>query len=412
MLNSYDSTPKRTSWNTPPRGPAPTATRTPAPVPPAVKRLTERRDELVQNPRSWPEWMAKRALLAEEVAHERGAARDFAALEIEDTDRAIRERFPNAGDPAFRAMFVRDHNRGDRPWPTLEQQLDVRALATTTSNAPNAQRFVDTLFASLTAQSPLLKLATVVPTPTGEPVVISFVDTDITANGVIADGASITVADPTMGRVALQTAFKYADRLVLSSELADDGLWDFAAYAARSLAKGPTLRSFGTACMTGDGSGEPLGIAHASAGLSATTAASATLLALDDVAACIQSSSAAAVVDESFAMLFSLDAFGDLLRATEGTSGAGGRSISPGGYAGRLWNIPCYIDSALGSTATGVTVAVVGAFKSAYVVRVCPVRVDVDRHATLATDQVGVRAVLRADGQPMDITSARTIKMA
>lgn len=388
----------------------------------ALTRLRERREqqhnELVANPRDWPGYMIQRALLAEEIAHERNAERRaLAAIELEETDRDIRAAWPNSGDPAFRALFVRDTERGDRdlnrPWPAIEGFPELRAIGTATSNAPNHRSVVTTLWATLAQHSPIIRLATVVPTPTGEPTLVSFTSTDGPSNGIVADGASIGVVDPVFNRVPFQTAFAYKDRTVLSSELFenDEGAFDAEGYAVRNLVQGGTiLRSFGVHCMTGDGSGKPSGIA-ASGIVSTTTAASATVLALDDVAACIQASAVAAVQDD-FAMLLSLDALGDLFRATDGTGAAGGRSIQPGSYQGTLYGIPVFLDGALGATSTGSIVAVMAAWKSAYMVRIAPTRIDVDRSAMNATDQVGVRAVLRADGQPLATGMARSITMA
>jgi HK97 family phage major capsid protein len=369
----------------------------------ATTGFAEARQELATTPTDFFEHLTRRAILTDDYNREKGPQRRFTALELAEADAQARRAFPGV-DPQFRAAFVR-RSGGDERTRSFEQLPEVRALGSTARTETTDRTFSDTLFAALVAQSPILGLATLVRTSTGSPHGLSYVATDSAANGIVTDGSSITVADPVFGRAQFN-AYSYKDRLVLSEELFYDGAFDAEDYAARMFAAGPSLRAFGVHTISGDGSSKPLGLAN-SGTLTTVTAAGASAIVLDDVAKALEDLPTSALPNAS--IVLSHGAWFDIIRATEGTSGAGGRSINPTGYVGKLWNFPTYVDPALTNPATGVITGLVGDFKSAYAVRLAPIRVDVDHHATLATDQVGVRAVIRGDATTMVAGSARAL---
>jgi HK97 family phage major capsid protein len=102
--------------------------------------------------------------------------------------------------------------------------------------------------------------ATVVTTETGENLVVPRSTGFVTTN-LIAEGASITESDPTLGTVTLG-AYKYANYFEISQELANDtptNLLDFLArQAALSLGLGTT--GYGNHLINGTGSGQPRGL--------------------------------------------------------------------------------------------------------------------------------------------------------
>jgi HK97 family phage major capsid protein len=102
--------------------------------------------------------------------------------------------------------------------------------------------------------------ATVVTTETGENLVVPRSTGFVTTN-LIAEGASITESDPTLGTVTLG-AYKYANYFEISQELANDTPTNLLSFLARQAALSLGLGSsgYGNHLINGTGSGQPRGL--------------------------------------------------------------------------------------------------------------------------------------------------------
>jgi HK97 family phage major capsid protein len=140
-------------------------------------------------------------------------------------------------------------------------RVHTRDLLTTTATQALGTDVYGTIVQHLVETSALMRAgATVVTTDTGENLVVPRSTGFVTTN-IIAEGASITESDPTLGTVTLG-AYKYANYFEISQELANDtppNLLDFLARQA-ALSLGLGANGYGDDLINGTGSGQPRGL--------------------------------------------------------------------------------------------------------------------------------------------------------
>jgi HK97 family phage major capsid protein len=140
-------------------------------------------------------------------------------------------------------------------------RVHTRDTLTTTATQALGTDVYGTIVQHLVETSALMRAgATVVTTDTGENLVVPRSTGFVTTN-IIAEGASITESDPTLGTVTLG-AYKYANYFEISQELANDtptNLLDFLARQA-ALSLGLGANGYGDDLINGTGSGQPRGL--------------------------------------------------------------------------------------------------------------------------------------------------------
>lgn len=117
---------------------------------------------------------------------------------------------------------------------------------------------------------PINQLANTITTDSGETIQVP----SVSAHGVAtwtAENAAYTASDETFGQVSLN-AFKAGRTVIVSEELLTDSAFGLDGYLAQELGESIGLLEE-TAYAVGDGSGKPLGIAHASSGVTVSQAA-------------------------------------------------------------------------------------------------------------------------------------------
>jgi HK97 family phage major capsid protein len=117
---------------------------------------------------------------------------------------------------------------------------------------------------------PINQLATTITTDSGETIQVP----SVSAHGVAtwtAENAAYTASDETFGQVSLN-AFKAGRQVIVSEELLTDAAFPLDNYLAQELGESIGVLEE-TAYTVGDGSAKPLGIAHASSGVTVSQAA-------------------------------------------------------------------------------------------------------------------------------------------
>lgn len=117
---------------------------------------------------------------------------------------------------------------------------------------------------------PINQLAEVMTTDSGEAVQIPAVSSHGVATWT-AENAAYTASDEVFGQITVN-AFKAGRTVIVSEELLTDSAFGLDAYLARELGESIGVLEE-TAYAVGDGTGKPLGIAHASSGVTVSQAA-------------------------------------------------------------------------------------------------------------------------------------------
>jgi len=199
-------------------------------------------------------------------------------------------RIEDGDDVPLTLAEYRMKTRGPNPWDTPEYrsaywhyltvqnvaELDIeeqRVLSK--ASGPAGANLVPTEFRNqiieiLRFMGPINQLAEVMTTDSGEAIQIPAV----TSHGVAtwtAENAAYTASDEVFGQITVN-AFKAGRTVIVSEELLADSAFGLDSYLARELGESIGVLEE-TAYAVGDGTGKPLGIAHASSGVSILQAA-------------------------------------------------------------------------------------------------------------------------------------------
>lgn len=249
------------------------------------------------------------------------------------------------------------------------------------------------LIRELALQSPVLNLAKIIQTSTGEqfnqPVAANAQSYAITAE----EGAISASAD-TFTNVAF-SAYKLAAIIKVSSEILSDSAYDVDAEVRDGAAEalGDTIAAY---LATGTGSSQPQGIKGVTTG---KTAASTTAVTSDELLDLVYSVNQRNRANGSFVCST------DLLKAVRKlkTSTGGDYIWQPSyvdGQPATLLGYPVYEDGKLEGLTTGKTVAVFGDFRRGFGIRYAGgIEVAVDPSVYFANDQVAYRVKLRMDSK-------------
>lgn len=288
--------------------------------------------------------------------------------------------------------------------------LQLRALGATARALVDLVTLGDFFAAALMANVPLLEVATVINTESAAEHAYSYLVSVASTTAIVADGSTLTAAAPVFGGTVTSVTYKYPFFEQISNELLRDSYVEFDRLWGTRFAE-QAHASLDVDLWAGNGTTAPEGL---TAGVtSGVTAASATVLAVDDVANAL-SDLPDQYVNANTAILVSPSAFWDLRRQTLGTSAAGGQAWDVSAGSGELFGFRIRRESQLAATATGAVSAVVGDFTNGYMVRLAPARLEMSHHGIgWDKDQSNLRLVLRADGRRLNCVNAlRKITMA
>ena len=300
---------------------------------------------------------------------------------------------------------------------TMPVGFESRALATTSGTfyPTTVADFVTVYERTL---NPMMDVATVINTTSGNPLVLPRLTADVTAGGsVTAESAAKTEGDPTISTVQLG-AFKIAHITLWSQELDDDEVIGLRQLLADSISR-PIGLGWGTFFTTGTGTVQPLGFLAATGGATNGGTANGTasggqstdtfFSAFDlidlyyGLAAPYRRNASWMVSNTALAKMQKFrDANGALLYVPSLVVGA------PDTFLGR----PVYENPAMAAAASATKSVAVGDF-SRYVIRdVAPMRIDISSEYKFNTDQLAIRVVTRRDGVLVDTAAIRFLVSA
>jgi HK97 family phage major capsid protein len=262
--------------------------------------------------------------------------------------------------------------------------------------------FDDLISAARRARSVIPRVARELETPDGTVLPVPTV----TAHGTgawTAESASVTASDETFGQVSVG-AFKGATKTIVSEELARDAMPAFDEFLADELGLRLAVLE-DAAYAVGDGSGKPLGIAHASSGYTVITAAtgSVTGFKLADVLAAYNGLPMPYRAQASW--LFSPTAFSSLAGLVDTAGGLVLPSLhtDPPTLLGR----PVDVVPDFPTSAASARSAAFGDWNLAYVVRrVRGIAMQKQDELHSENGQLGFRAIVRVDGRPTVLEAA------
>jgi HK97 family phage major capsid protein len=261
------------------------------------------------------------------------------------------------------------------------------------------------VIAAARAASAVAQVATEVVTAKGETFGVALAGTHGSAAWV-SESASYTPSDETITQQNLG-AFKGGTKIILSEELMRDEAVELDNYLADEL--GSRIGALQeTAFVTGDGSGKPLGIVHASSPYTVVTAAtgSSTSYKLADLVTVYKALPAAYRPNATW--LMNADDFGSLAGLVDTAGGLVLPSLQfdPPSLFGR----PVLVSADLPTPAANAKSLAFGAWKRAYGIRrVNGVAFQRQDEVHSDTGQVGLRAHARCDGRPLLADAARIL---
>jgi HK97 family phage major capsid protein len=344
-------------------------------------------------------------------------------------------KFTGPGDNTFRSLSKADSEIDETFRTTIAQRslapfeitqdsqemrsgfrpgIEQRAIATTSGGGLLATTFWDQLQRHLVASSSILAAgATVIQTPTGEPLKVPKT-TALSTASLISEGGLIPTSDPSLGSVQLD-AHKYGFLVQVSYELAADNNFDLLGFLAEQsgLAIG---NAFGAHAIAGTGTAQPGGIlTGATLGVTGPTGTATSLGSQTtvgqgaDLLIDLQGSLAGPYArSESAAWLMRQSTLQIVKKLRDST----GRyifsaDIVPGsGSAGTILGRPVYTDEAMPAAAAGAKSILYGDVSKYWVRQVGQIRFERSDEFAFDRDLVTFRGLARLDGELIDTSGA------
>lgn len=336
-------------------------------------------------------------------------ARDFRSTEDRELDANLRRIINHRSNEPVEIDIPADELRSG-----FQPGLERRDLATTSGSGLLGTSFYSQLQRHLVETASILSAgATVLRAETGEPIKIPK-STAYSAATIIAEGATITESEPTLGTVTLG-AYGYKFLTQVSYELAQDSNFDLVGFLAEQsgLAIG---NAFGAHAITGTGTAQPRGIlTDASLGVTGPTGTAVSLGAqttagqggdlLNDLVASLAEPYARS---KSAAWLMK-GATLNIIRKLRDSTGryVFSADVIPGsGSAGTLLGRPVYTDPTMPAMAANAKSIIFGDISRYWVRQVGGLRFERSEDFAFDRDTITFRAVARLDGALVDTTGA------
>lgn len=334
-----------------------------------------------------------------------------------DAEEAMRGILGKPADPAAGATdttgdALRKMLNGEGPGITVRSgrtmgMEEFRTLSKLTAGAgANTVKtsFYDRLVAHLIEVAGLMQTGpTVLQTSTGEQIQVPKTTAHSTAS-LVAEAGTIGASDPTFGQVPLD-AYKYAFLMQVSNELINDTSVDLEGYlamqAGRALGNG-----LGAALITGTGSSQPNGVVTAATlGVTGGTGVVGAFT-YDNITDLFYSVIAPYRNSPSAAWLLK-DATLGALRKVKDTQGRPLWEPSlTAGAPDTLFGKPIVTDPNVAGVALSAKSVLFGDFSQYFVRLVDGIRFERSADFAFSSDLVTYRAILRGDGDLVDVTGA------
>ncbi len=232
------------------------------------------------------------------------------------------------------------------------------------------------------------------------------------ATQVAAQTTALAGSDPVLTSMTLG-AYDYGQLLPVSNDMLQDSGVDVIGYVAEQIGRGLGIAT-GRDYVLGSGSGQPTGIASATAvGAGGTVATGGSLIIGNGVDAFVDLQYSVADQYRSSGCAFLMHQLtGGLLRkARDGAGGTVGAYVwqpSPTvgvipGQPDRLLGDPVYFDSNVGSLASAATIAYYGAWDRFYIRDASTLSIQRSDDLYFNLNQVAFRGIIRTDSNLIDV---------
>lgn len=406
------------------------ATRRGTPLTASENRKWEKiSDEIDKIDREREVYLAAERRQREAEAIREAEYRDFGQRAVDQRDRdeeSYVRRFLD-GDPEVRRIVI-NHEAAFRERELIRSgrtPSEARALAWDTGSIASGVPVTTarTLYGYLEASLAMFRAPTTkVSTPAGETMHFPKLSAHAIATQVSGQGTTIAGTDPTFARMTLD-AYKYGEIIIVASEVITDTAFDVVGFLGKDMGRA-LGRKIGTDLVTGSGSGKPNGIMNALAGGGAGSVMTGGSLITPTYEHLVDL--VYGIADEyrssgSSGWLMKDSTAGTLRKLRDGAGGTLGAvmwepSLTAGIIGGQpdtLMGYPAYTDpnvAALGSNARSIAF---GDFAAYYIRTAGPLAIERDDSRYFDTDQVGLRAKWRVDGDLIDssalITSVQNV---
>lgn len=270
------------------------------------------------------------------------------------------------------------------------EQRDLSVGTTTAGGFTVPSRMVESLVESQLLASGVRRAAQVFTTSHGGPLAVP-VATGATTASIVAEGGLIGESDPTFAQVAL-ASYKYALLIDASNELLADAEADLAAYIGREAGRAIGA-GVGNHFANGTGSGQPLGVVHASSPYTVSTAPTGNVTAFSAAAISQFAKALPAAYRPRATWIMNPDDYVSLA--------ALGTFPSLHDPVPSMFGSPVLIDAALPAPAASAKSLVYGSMQQAYVIReLARVQFAESAGQAFANDQTRFRIQMRLDGRP------------
>lgn len=324
---------------------------------------------------------------------------------LADRMRAVNSMDFDLTIPARRYEAVRQGFRGDE----LRVIMTDAGAASGSLTVPTS--VADSIYSFMVQSNNIRRIARVITTSGGAPMNFPRTGTHGIATQVAAQTTSLAGSDPVLTMMTLG-AFDYGQLIPVSNDMIEDTGVDILGYVAEQLGRGIGIAT-GKDYVLGTGSGQPMGIANATAvGAGGTVATGGSLILGTGVDAFIdlQYSVADQYRNSGCAFLMHQLTGGLLRKARDGAGGTVGAYVwqpSPTvgvipGEPDSLLGDPVYYDSNVGSLASAAKICYYGAWDRFYIRDAKSLTVQRSDDLYFALNQVAFRGILRTDSNLID----------
>ncbi|ASR56293.1 phage major capsid protein [Cellulomonas sp. PSBB021] len=349
--------------------------------------------------------------------------RENVAQEIDATFRRLGVSAGGAGDELDYGEHLRSLALGRSNEPvnvtstrsgtfTWQPGAEARALSkgAGTGGKVVPTTFYDQIITSMTETSGVIAAgATVLTTSTGEDLVVPRETAPPTA-ALVTEASAITGTDPTFDQVTFRS-YKYGVLIKCSRELVEDSIPAFVAYLARQTGQALGL-ALGAHLINGTGTGQPEGVLSASTlGVTGPTGVTG---GFGTQATAGQGTDLLNSLYASVAEPYTQSPAVGFLARNNTQNAVRNLKTSSGDLVGHQWlassPAPWYVDPFVPTMAVDAKSVIFGDWSRYWVRIVNGIRFERSDEFLFDTDQVAFRAVLRADGHPMDASAFKYFK--
>ena len=289
------------------------------------------------------------------------------------------------------AALIRSLARGEARSATFEK----RDVTKSSTGAPVPTAFYDRIMEVARYTGPMLELATIINTASGENLQVPRTNAYSTGS-ITTEGSTIGESDPTFSAFVTLGAYKFSFLTQISREMIEDSGVDILGYLGTNV--GQALGYAVNADLTtGNGSSKPTGVVHA-AGSALSGTVTGGVPTYDEIVELYYSLDAAARRLPGFAFM----ANGKTIAAIRKITSPGGDYVFQPALSeqtpDRLLGVPLVENPAMVDPAASARCLVAGHMPSYLVRQVGGIRLDRSDDFAFSADLVTFRATMRVDG--------------